>query len=79
MSNWRKYESLLQVLGNKVNCEDKHGTASYKVNFNARRSHAERYATTPKKAVKLTARPELSDTGRICKLYFKIGVGVFTQ
>ena len=55
-----------------------HGTASCKVNFNARGSHAERYATTPKKAVKLTAKPELSDTGRVCTFYFKIGVGDFT-
>ena len=49
-----------------------HGSASSKVNFNASGSHAERYATTPKKAVKLTAKPELSDTGRVCKFYFKI-------
>ena len=55
-----------------------HGTASCKGNFNARGSHAERYATTPKKAAKLTAKPELSDTGCICKFYFKIGVGDFT-
>ena len=55
-----------------------HGTSNCKVNFNARGSHAERYASTPKKAVKLTAKPELSDIGRICKLYFKIGVGDFT-
>ena len=55
-----------------------YGTASSKVNFNARGSHAERYATIPKKAVKLKAKPELSDTGRVCKFYFEIGVGDFT-
>ena len=32
---------------------------------------------TQKKAVKLTANPELSDTCRILKLYFNIAVGDF--
>ena len=49
-----------------------HGTASCKGNFNARGSHAERYATTPKKAVKLTAKPELSDTGCVCNFFFHL-------
>ena len=57
MSKWRKYESLLQVLGNKVNwasiarigMEIQQSTASCRVNFNARGSHAERSVDSEKK------------------------------
>ena len=48
-----------------------HSTASCKVNFNAG-DHMQNTPLTPKKAVKLTAKPELSDTCRICKLYLKL-------
>ena len=89
MSNWRKYKSLLQVLRKKVNCEDigmkiQHSTgpASCKVNFNAG-DHMQNTPLTPKKVVKLTAKPELSDTYRICKRSdCRIpgpGVGVFEE
>ena len=45
-----------------------HSTASCKVNFNAG-DHMQNTPLTPKKAVKLTAKPELSETCRICELY----------
>ena len=48
-----------------------HSTAGCKVNFNAG-DHVQNTPLTPKKAVKLTAKPELSDTCRICKLYLKL-------
>ena len=48
-----------------------HSTASCKVNFNAG-GHMQNTPLTPKKVVKLTAKPELSDTCRICKLYLKL-------
>ena len=44
-----------------------HSTAGCKVNFNAG-DHMQSTPLTPKKVVKLTAKPELSDTCRICKL-----------
>ena len=48
-----------------------HSTASCKVNFNAG-DHMQNTPLTPKKAVKLTAKPELSETCRICELYLKL-------
>ena len=48
-----------------------HSTASCKVNFNAG-YHMPNTPLTPKKVVKLTAKPELSVTCRICKLYLKL-------
>ena len=43
------------------------GPASCKVNFNAG-DHMQNTPLTPKKVVKLTAKPELSDTYRICNV-----------
>ena len=48
-----------------------YSTASCKVNFNAG-DRMQNTSLTPKTVVKLTAKPELSDTCRICKLYLKL-------
>ena len=51
-------------------------SAICKLNFIASGTHAE-CSVDAKKVVKLTVKPEVSDTCHICKIYFKIAVGDF--